>query len=111
MNRKLSKYIPEKIRHFLLEKREIYDFNRLDSVELDPIFLPNLKQVDTNTIFEEFRSSTTFDKYIDIFTTKRVIDDEGGVNPGDRRAIYSLIHYLKPISVLEIGTHIGASTV
>lgn len=34
----------------------------------------------------------------------------GGVNPGDRRAIYHLIHALKPRSVLEVGTHVGAST-
>lgn len=32
------------------------------------------------------------------------------VNPGDRRAIYSIILYLKPRRVLEIGTHLGAST-
>lgn len=34
----------------------------------------------------------------------------GGVNAGDRRAIYYLIKYLQPKAVLEIGTHIGAST-
>jgi predicted O-methyltransferase YrrM len=35
----------------------------------------------------------------------------GGVNQGDRRAIYHLISALKPQSVLEVGTHIGASTI
>lgn len=39
-----------------------------------------------------------------------IVDGTGGVNPGDRRAIYYLIHHLRPASVLEIGTHIGAST-
>jgi predicted O-methyltransferase YrrM len=38
-------------------------------------------------------------------------EDAGGVNPGDRRAIYYLISAIRPASVLEIGTHIGASTV
>jgi predicted O-methyltransferase YrrM len=37
-------------------------------------------------------------------------DKEGGVNPGDRRALYYLIMALKPRNVLEVGTHIGAST-
>lgn len=39
-------------------------------------------------------------------------DDDrwGGVNPGDRRAIYTLIMAAKPKNILEIGTHIGAST-
>ena len=35
----------------------------------------------------------------------------GGVNPGDRRALFYLVHALKPQNLLEIGTHIGASTV
>lgn len=44
----------------------------------------------------------------------RVIGAEdlpGGVNPGDRRALFSLLRYLAPQSVLEIGTHVGASTI
>jgi len=35
----------------------------------------------------------------------------GGVNPGDRRAIFFLISGFKPSSILEIGTHVGASTI
>jgi predicted O-methyltransferase YrrM len=35
----------------------------------------------------------------------------GGVNPGDRRALYHLTRFLRPARVLEIGTHIGSSTV
>ena len=34
----------------------------------------------------------------------------GGVNPGDRRLLYQLTRRLKPRNVLEIGTHVGAST-
>ncbi len=37
-------------------------------------------------------------------------DNLGGVNPGDRRALYYLTMALNPKKVLEIGTHIGAST-
>ena len=35
----------------------------------------------------------------------------GGVNPGDRRALYYLIRSLHPSRVLEIGTHVGSSAV
>ncbi len=35
----------------------------------------------------------------------------GGVNPGDRRALFYLIAHFQPKRVLEIGTHVGASTV
>ena len=34
----------------------------------------------------------------------------GGVNPGDRRALFYLVTALRPHCVLEVGTHIGAST-
>jgi predicted O-methyltransferase YrrM len=34
----------------------------------------------------------------------------GAINQGDRRAIYCLIRHLKPKRVLEIGTHVGSST-
>lgn len=37
-------------------------------------------------------------------------ENAGGVNPGDRRALYYLIMGIKPKNVLEVGTHIGAST-
>ena len=37
-------------------------------------------------------------------------DRFAGVNPGDRRAIYFLVMALQPRNVLEVGTHIGAST-
>jgi predicted O-methyltransferase YrrM len=34
----------------------------------------------------------------------------GAVNPGDRRALFQFVSALKPRSVLEVGTHVGAST-
>ena len=39
-------------------------------------------------------------------------DDEkgGGVNRGDRHAIHALILAMQPERMLEVGTHIGAST-
>jgi predicted O-methyltransferase YrrM len=35
----------------------------------------------------------------------------GGVNPGDRRALFYAVAAFRPGKVLEIGTHVGASTV
>jgi predicted O-methyltransferase YrrM len=34
----------------------------------------------------------------------------GAVNPGDQRALYSIVRALRPRSVLEVGTHVAAST-
>lgn len=39
------------------------------------------------------------------------LEPAGGVNPGDQRAIFSLVRRLKPSSVLEVGTHLGYSTI
>jgi predicted O-methyltransferase YrrM len=33
-----------------------------------------------------------------------------GINPGDRQAVYKMVRMFKPQTMLEIGTHIGAST-
>jgi predicted O-methyltransferase YrrM len=35
----------------------------------------------------------------------------GGVNPGDQKAIHQLISGLRPRVILEVGTHIGCSTI
>ena len=35
----------------------------------------------------------------------------GGVNPGDQRALHALVLGLRPSAILEVGTHIGCSTV
>jgi len=35
----------------------------------------------------------------------------GGVNPGDQRALHALVLGLRPKAILEIGTHIGCSTI
>lgn len=35
----------------------------------------------------------------------------GGVNPGDQRALHALMLGLQPKTVLEVGTHLGCSTV
>ncbi len=73
----------------------------------------NLRSRNTISLAEIFHSKdidaiwAESKKAIDLFT---IPDGTGGVNPGDRRALYYLINYFKPLSVLEIGTHIGAST-
>ena len=41
----------------------------------------------------------------------KISDVKAGVNVGDQKAIFFLIRYFKPRSILEIGTHVGASTI
>jgi predicted O-methyltransferase YrrM len=41
----------------------------------------------------------------------RLPEMAGGVNPGDQRLIYHLVQFLLPGNTLEVGTHIGSSTI
>jgi predicted O-methyltransferase YrrM len=97
----------ERARRSRREKKELRLIPRLacDSEKLRP-----MRDVDLKELFDSPEVETMWEdskKRMDAFT---IPDGTGGVNPGDRRAIYYLVGKLKPASVLEIGTHIGAST-
>lgn len=40
----------------------------------------------------------------------RSFDNSGGVNPGDRQALFALVYGSAAKKVLEVGTHVGSST-
>jgi predicted O-methyltransferase YrrM len=73
---------------------------------------PALTQVNLNTFFNNAERAnawqTALTKITSVYGKTTAM---GGVNPGDRRALYYLVDALKPNSLLEVGTHIGASTV
>lgn len=66
---------------------------------LDTIF----NNEETATKWQEAQQTITA-----IYDTASALE---GVNPGDRRALYYLVSAFKPENLLEIGTHIGASTI
>jgi predicted O-methyltransferase YrrM len=74
----------------------------------------NLRAADTLRLADIFGNkdiATAWER--DHCVIKNLYGDEnkmGGVNPGDRRALYYLLMALQPQNVLEVGTHIGAST-
>lgn len=80
-----AKCKPDNLRH----KRDLLLSDILHSREIDCMWLESEKEI----------------KQFDI------PDGTGGVNPGDRRAVYYLTSAIEPTTVLEIGTHIGASTI
>lgn len=59
---------------------------------------------------ESSRGGVSFAQALEAVDQFAIPDGSGGVNPGDRRALYQLIVNLSPENVLEVGTHIGAST-
>jgi predicted O-methyltransferase YrrM len=107
----LQKITPAFIRTRYIISKDLRELNSIQRIDCD---LSNLRKKSNLSMENLFQSGeiekqwSNSKKEIDAF---RIPDGSGGVNPGDRRAIYYLISYLKPSTVLEIGTHIGASTV
>jgi cephalosporin hydroxylase len=84
---KITKYIPE-----------LQNINKINKDDLEKIF----NSENLRLIWEGIREE---------FSKLKIPSFKGGVNNGDQRAIFYLISNVKPRTVLEIGTHIGCSTV
>ena len=83
---------------------------QIPRLECDVTCLESVENVELKSLFTSHAIEMGWrdmKKKINAFV---VPDMTGGVNPGDRKAIHFLIRGFKPSSVLEIGTHIGAST-
>jgi predicted O-methyltransferase YrrM len=93
---------------------ETKDWLRLVTLPQQSFDSGNLRAADTLPLADIFGNkdiAVAWEK--DQGVIKNLYGDEDkmeGVNPGDRRALYYLIMALKPQNVLEVGTHIGAST-
>lgn len=105
-------FLPKRALDRALIQRAALPLRGAESVECDSSAL--LNGFDANQLREVFRSPELEREWKDIrpkLEGLSITTSAGGVNPGDRRAIYYLIRYFRPQSMLEIGTHIGASTV
>ena len=66
-----------------------------------------------NNVNEIFDDNLINEKYLideNVIIKSNIPDLKGGVNEGDRKALYFLINKFQPLNILEIGTHIGSST-
>jgi len=91
------------------ERRELAQIQEASSVDATSL-LPS-SCFDRETVFRDSGIEKAWVRVSDKLAPLDVIVSAGGVNPGDRRALFYLVNYLKPRRLLEIGTHIGASTV
>ena len=69
-----------------------------------------LKKQNFNEIFKNHEALKSYNDDEIILNEIRFPELTGGINNGDQKAIFFLIKYFKPKRILEIGTHIGAST-
>jgi len=90
--------------------RETARLKRTAPLACDP---NNLGRLAAEELHEMFTNRQLADEWLDV---EKTLDESGGpqpaggVNSGDRRAIYCLVRALRPRSILEIGTHVGSST-
>jgi predicted O-methyltransferase YrrM len=97
---------------FLAVQRQKLALARLEQAPCNTA--PLAADIDRHTLKTIFSSQQIDREWPDVereIAALGTTDKAGGVNPGDRRAIYYLVRYFHPRSILEIGTHIGASTV
>lgn len=106
----IEKIVPNAVTHYSTLLWDRIAFEHLPRVTCDTTALARTGSVDLaaalhQDLADEWRS---IDARI---ATLGITSQAGGVNPGDRRALYYLVKHLRPRTVLEVGTHIGASTV
>ena len=106
-----TRFLPAAVKRQLILSKEIATFNYLKKENCDLDNLIRNSEISVNNVFNSLKILEEWKEIDKKLVPLNVPDGTGGVNPGDRRAIYYLITSLKPTSVLEIGTHIGASTI
>lgn len=92
-------------------KAELRKFKSLESLRCKADNLKPFSTVSLEEVFESERTHALWDQSKRQLNRFEISKSTGGVNPGDRRAVYYLICHFQPANVLEIGTHIGASTI
>ena len=107
----LKNIIPNFILQKIKKRKEINGLIGLKKNICDTNNLFSSKEVNLENIFKNEEIISSWNTCQKSLNDLNIPDFTGGVNIGDRKAIFFLIRNFKPKSVLEIGTHIGASTV
>lgn len=110
---KLTSLLPRPVHDFLGETRQRVELALRKRISCDTSRLTrNLDEAKLRAILTSDEGAAAWDQIAgELGSLFGNGSRSGGVNPGDRRAIFHLIRALAPRSVLEIGTHVGASTV
>ena len=89
---------------------EVKELRRIPSLSCDSEDLLPARDCNLEQIFNSEEIAQAWETIRPALEAFELPDGTGEVNRGDRRAIFYLISYFEPQTVLEIGTHIGAST-
>ena len=106
----LRERIYQAISGYMNVRRERNQLARLLPIVCDASSLIHTDEFDLASAFHSAEIQARWTEQARILDRLGIPDATGGVNPGDRRALFSLVQHVAPASVLEIGTHVGAST-
>lgn len=109
LNKIAYQILPASLRRAMVKVRESHRLSRVARQKCDPRSLGE-NRFDLEKIFTEEAINACWEIAAAKTSALGIAEGAGGINPGDRRALFSLIHFLRPTEVLEVGTHIGAST-
>lgn len=110
IKQQIARLMPYSLRKSLHVRRKMKEVLSLQQLECDVRNLRSRSQTNLKDLFDSKEIEMIWSDSIKQIDSFIIPDGTGGVNPGDRKALYFLISALNPSSVLEIGTHIGAST-
>jgi predicted O-methyltransferase YrrM len=111
LKRTIKGIAPTSILAFAMISRERQKLSRIPRATFDVKSLRSLSRAEVETAFTDEAIKKAWCRDLELVNQVMPYEDiYGGVCPGERRAIYQLIAWVKPRRVLEIGTHIGAST-
>lgn len=102
--------LPQSVARIPLLAREWIKLRLIKREDCDPSKAASLSELQLEEILNSRQYGEEYAVVMAKLETLAVADLAYGVNPGDRRALYHLVRHLRPRSILEIGTHIGAST-
>jgi predicted O-methyltransferase YrrM len=104
--------VPLRIRQLLMDRRDHLELKALGRIPCDPAALSTAIGADQlHQMVVSRRIDQEWPAVEPELSSFRITESADGVNPGDRRAIFYLLRELGVKSALEIGTHVGASTV
>lgn len=107
----LHSVVPEVLQRWYSRYKQRALLGQVPTASCNPSRLRPASGVEPEEIFKEAVKSGEWDEVRRSLEPFAIPDGTGGVNRGDRRAIYYLLRHFGPKSILEVGTHIGASSV
>jgi predicted O-methyltransferase YrrM len=110
MKRLIGKFVPQSLQNWVLRRKDEDGLRQASTAEFTVENLISGADVRLAEILDNRETLSAWEKAEPQFRKFGVPDGTGGVNPGDRRALYYLVSHFRPGRMLEVGTHIGAST-